>query len=277
MIRFGGVPEHFNVPWRDVIGGRIDASWREVPGGSGAMAQMLRDSELDAAIMLTEGAVGAIAGGVPVRIVGTHVDSPLRWGIHVRSGAPISEVGALRGARVAISRYGSGSHLIPMVFWRERGWPTDELEFVEVGDLHGGLAALVEGRADVFFWEQFMTQPHVDSGELACIDVFMPPWPSFVVVAAQSALDHDELAALIEAVGARCRELAADPATPAALSDEFGMSAADAARWLQLIRWTCSRSVSAEALARASEALRALGEDVPPVEELVDERLAVLG
>lgn len=278
MIRIGGVPEHFNVPWRDVVAGRDDTVWRDVPAGSGAMAALLRDGELDVAVMLTEGAVSAIAAGVDARIVGTHVPSALRWGIHVRAGSTINAAAALRGARFAISRYGSGSHLIPLVFARAQGWPTGELEFVEVGDLAGGCAALLEGRADVFFWEQFMTQPHVDRGELACVDVFTPPWPSFVVVAHRAWLSADcGIAELVAAVGARCAQLAGDPATPARLSAEFGMTEADARTWMGLIDWTCTRRISRVAIERASDALRAVGEQIPPVGGLVDDRFAELG
>ena len=69
-LRIGGVPEHFNLPWHLALEARrfeslgIEVAWRDYPGGSGAMAKALRDGELDAALLLTEGAVAAVADGV---------------------------------------------------------------------------------------------------------------------------------------------------------------------------------------------------------------------
>ena len=62
-LRIGGVPEHFNLPWlRLAESGALDdlgVAWRDVPEGSGAMAAALRAGELDAAMLLTEGAVSS--------------------------------------------------------------------------------------------------------------------------------------------------------------------------------------------------------------------------
>ena len=50
-IRIGGVPEHFNLPWHDVIADARDyaSTWRDYPGGSGAMIDALASDELDVA------------------------------------------------------------------------------------------------------------------------------------------------------------------------------------------------------------------------------------
>ena len=48
-LRVAGVPEHFNLPWHLLLesgGARalgLDAAWRDVPEGSGAMAAALED------------------------------------------------------------------------------------------------------------------------------------------------------------------------------------------------------------------------------------------
>src|SRR5262245_66047978 len=120
-IRIGGVPEHFNLPWHLALQARrfaplgVDVSWRDYAGGSGAMAKALRDGELDAALLLTEGAVAAVADGVPLEIASLYTDSPLVWGVHVPAASKFRAVGELAGARYAISRMGSGSHLMAFV------------------------------------------------------------------------------------------------------------------------------------------------------------------
>ena len=61
------------------------------------MAKALRDGELDAALLLTEGAVAAVADGVPLEIVSLYTDSPLIWGIHVPAASRFRAVGSSRG------------------------------------------------------------------------------------------------------------------------------------------------------------------------------------
>ena len=129
------------------------------------MAKALREGELDAALLLTEGAVAAIADGAAFKITSLFTDSPLVWGIHVPAASRFRSVAELRGARYAISRQGSGSHLMAFVHARAQGWPVEQLAFVSVGNLAGAVDAFAAGTADVFFWEKFMTKPLVDAGQ----------------------------------------------------------------------------------------------------------------
>ena len=72
------MPEHFNYPVRQAAANG-SFEWSEHPGGSGAMAQKLREDELDVAILLTEAAT-LFAHKGDVTIVGSFVDTPLTWG-----------------------------------------------------------------------------------------------------------------------------------------------------------------------------------------------------
>src|SRR5688572_2467618 len=170
-LRIGGVPEHFNLPWHLAIQAGhfeplgIDVTWRDYAGGSGAMAKALRDGELDAALLLTEGAVAAVTDGVPLDIVSLYTESPLVWGIHVPALSRFRAVAELESARYAISRLGSGSHLMAFVHARAQGWNVERLALVTVGTLDGAVTAFEAGKADVFFWEKFMTKPLVDAGK----------------------------------------------------------------------------------------------------------------
>ncbi len=272
---FGGVPEHFNLPWELAIADladELDVRWREFPDGSGAMARALGDGSIGVAIMLTTSTLKAVTGGLEARIVGTHVPSPLRWGIHVAAESDIATVDEIRGRSIAISRQGSGSHLVPIVDAIERGWPLDEQSFVEVGTLAGAEDALRKGEADVFFWEQFMTQPLVDRGVFRRVDVRPPPWPSFLVVARDDAsIEDDEMLRLLARVDVWCQKLAADPkATAARIHERFEIDAPEAEQWMELTDWRTLPSVSRAALERASHYLNvAFGTETPPPEALV--------
>lgn len=270
-MRIGGVPEHFNLPWQEALADH-SAEWVEFGGGSGAMARALSSGELDVAVMLTESAVRAVSAGLDARIVGTHVHSPLRWGIHASAG---SSTALSPDARFAISRPGSGSHLIPCVVAHARGWDVDELQFVEVGTIAGGQQALLNGTADLFFWEQFMTQPLVDNGGLTRLEVFLPPWPSFVVVASPRAGDLRPLIAAVEASCKQRRDHAGE--TVDEINERFHISEAHAREWLSLTDWRCTSSVSATALQRTSDALaRAFGVTMPMITSLIDPKTCTL-
>ena len=272
-LNIGGVPEHFNLPWlRLMESGALNdlgVAWRSVPEGSGAMAAALRAGDLDAAMLLTEGAVaGAAAGGF--KIVSLYTTSPLIWGIHVPAASDLHRVDDLRGRRYAISRRGSGSHLMSFVHAREWGWSTDDLDFVVVGTLQGAIDAFASGNADVFFWEKFMTKPLVDSGRFRRVGEFVAPWPAFVVCASNAALANDKpigaaLGRALDAAG----ELAASPSAAAAIADRYGLLPADAREWLSATRWAARPGIEAEQIAPAVEQLAALGligSDVAPHE-----------
>jgi sulfonate transport system substrate-binding protein len=266
-LTIGGVPEHFNLPWhltreRGTFEREgVELAWRDYPGGSGAMANALRSGEVDAALLLTEGAVAAVTDGVELDIVSRYTDSPLVWGIHVPASSRFRAVAELRGARYAISRIGSGSHLIAFVHARAEGWPLERLSLVTVGSLDGAAEAFAAGKADVFFWEKFMTKPLVDAGKFRRVGEFTAPWPAFVVCAAR-AIDGDLRAALGRALALvldEARALRSRSDAPRLIAERYGLAAADAAAWLETTRWSERVGVSAEDVAPACMALGSLG------------------
>jgi ABC-type nitrate/sulfonate/bicarbonate transport system substrate-binding protein len=273
LLTIGGVPEHFNLPWLRLAESRalddLGVVWRDVPEGSGAMAAALRAGELDAAMLLTEGAVaGAAAGGF--KIVSLYTASSLIWGIHVPAGSSLRTVDDVRGRRYAISRRGSGSHLMSFVHAREQGWSTEGLDFVVVGTLQGAIDAFAQRKADVFFWEKFMTKPLVDSGRFRRVGEFVAPWPAFVVCASDVALaERKPIGAALGRALAAAAELAAASNAAAAIADRYGLLPADAREWLAATRWAARPGIGAEQIAPAVVELAALGligADVAPLD-----------
>lgn len=132
----GGVPEHFNLPWyialrdKDFQKEGINLRWKDFPGGTGQMARALREKEIDIAVILTEGIVRDIINGSDTSIVQVFVKSPLLWGIHVAANSNYDEIADLKGTNAAISRYGSGSHLMAYVNAENHDWDLDsDLKF----------------------------------------------------------------------------------------------------------------------------------------------------
>jgi ABC-type nitrate/sulfonate/bicarbonate transport system substrate-binding protein len=278
-IRIGGVPEHFNLPWLLAIEGGAAArlggaaEWREFPGGTGAMAAALREREIDAALLLTEGAVAAIANAGGFRIASWYTESPLLWGIHVPARSKLERVRDLEGHRYAISRRGSGSHLMACVHARAQGWTPDSLEFVVVGDLDGAVRAFEDRQAEIFFWEKFMTKPLVDAGRFRRIGEFAAPWPAFVLCAAEE-LDRRERGALAAWLGAALEAAAAllrRADSAALIAQRYGLMETDVAEWLEVTRWALEPGVAPRSLEPVARSLAELSL-IPPsfrVEEAV--------
>jgi ABC-type nitrate/sulfonate/bicarbonate transport system substrate-binding protein len=239
----------------------IVIEWRDYPDGSGAMAKALRAGEIDAALLLTEGAVAAIAGGAALKIASLYTDSPLVWGIHVPAASRFRSEADVRGARYAISREGSGSHLMAFVHARARGWPAAELKFVAVGNLAGAVDAFAAGRADVFFWEKFMTKPLVDDGRFRRVGEFSAPWPAFVVCVADAA-SGAQRTGLAQAVSIALHEaqaLRARPDAGAVIAARYELDAIDVADWLETTHWSERFGIRGDDLAPACTALGSLG------------------
>ena len=265
-LRVGGVPEHFNLPWRlaieDGIHPGVEADWVDFPGGTGAIMEALDQGTIDLATPLTEGAVTAIAGGSAARILGMWVDSPLLWGIHVAASSEAEDVADVASGRFAISRFGSGSELMSRMLARDRGWAIDDDRFVVVKNLDGALAALPAGDAEVFLWNKSMTQPHVDAGTFARVGVLPTPWPSFCVAARTTlATERPQLVRDVRAAACRrARELAADPGLVDRVIARYGLAAKEASEWAAQVRWSdASAPTDEDALRRVCETMHALG------------------
>ncbi len=266
-LRVGGVPEHFNLPWLLTLEARrlaplgIDLKWRDCAGGSGAMAKALRDGELDAALLLTEGAVAGVADGAPFRVASLFTDSPLKWGIHVPAASRLKSVGDLRGVRYAISRHGSGSHLMAVVHAQAQGWPVDSIDFVTVGNLDGAVAAFAAGTADAFFWEKFTTQPLVDAGRFRRVGEFAAPWPAFVLCVADAADEpqRNALARALTLVLAEAATLRARPDAAVVIAARYGLTPSAAAEWLAATRWSAGAGIAPRDLESVCAVLRSLG------------------
>lgn len=267
LFRFAGVPEHFNLPWwqaaEDDAFARVplDVRFVEEPGGTGAMTEALRAGDVEAALMLTEGAVLDILRGGDHRLVSVYVDSPLVWGIHVAASSDIRSVDSIAGKRIAISRYGSGSHLIAVVDALQRGFDIDDSQFVVVGDLDGARRSLSAGESDIFLWERHMTQPLVDSGEFRRVGEREVPWPAVVVAVRRDVLESsaNDIRDVLDIVAGYARRLKNSADSAQKISETFGIELRDAERWLSMIEWNHSHERPDASLRAVIAALAAQG------------------
>lgn len=197
-FKIGGVPEHFNLPWRLAIEeGKfkdidVELHWSDMTGGTGQMIKGLQTGSIDIAVLLTEGITKSILDGLDARILTVYVTTPLHWGIHVPYNSDITKVDQLQGQTFAISREGSGSHLMAYVKAFQEGWDINKLKFNVVGDVYGGLWALQNDQAQGFLWEKYTTFPFTEQKKCRYIDEVVTPWPCFVIAVREEVLDKDK-------------------------------------------------------------------------------------
>jgi len=245
-IKIVGVPEHFNLPWQlciengefEKIG--IDLRWTDIPEGTGKMCQMLRDNETDIAVILTEGIVKDIAAGNECSIVQVYVESPLIWGIHVAANSKYNLLSDLENTKVAISRFGSGSHLMAFVNAQNQNWNTETLQFEIVNTIDGAVEALINGSADYFMWERFMTKPLVDKGVFRRVDDCPSPWPCFVIAVRNEFLkaNKQSVALVLETINNTTIEFKDIPSIDITLASKYHQKLEDIQEWLSLTNWS---------------------------------------
>lgn len=267
ILRVGGVPEHFNLPWYQAIAQKkfeqagLTIDWKDYPGGTGAMMQDLRNGVLDIAVALTEGIVSEIANQQSCKILQPYVKTPLIWGIHVSGKSSLKAVHELEGKRYAISRMGSGSHLMAFVNARQQGWDPKHISLVTVGNLEGARKALAQGDADVFMWEKFMTKPLVDSGEFNRVGECPTPWPCFMIAAGNAALEQkaEAIEKLLPVVNQACLEFMHDADAPHHVADRYHLQMEDAKAWFAQTEWAVDSQISREMLHHVLDTLYDIG------------------
>lgn len=263
-IRIGGVPEHFNYPWHYAFkkgyfhNQGINLIWKDFPSGTGAMCASLKSAEVDLALVLTEGIVAEVSKGNDLTIVSEYVSSPLLWGIHVPYNSSIETEADIKGKTYAISRYGSGSHLMAFVDALKRGWSTDNLSFQIVNNIDGARNAFKNGEAEVFFWEKFTTKPLVDNKEFKRVGVRPTPWPCFLLAGRKEFVETNRK--LIENVVAvylkAIQEITLQPAeTIEAIAKEYNLEEADIKEWYSITKWSKDGAISSLILNEVSDIL----------------------
>lgn len=265
-INIGGVPEHFNLAWYLTLKNseykkeNINLRWHDYPGGTGDMCKALRNKDIDLAVILTEGIIKDIIDGNPSKIVQTFVETPLVWGIHVAKDSPYNTISDLKGTKAAISRYGSGSHLMAYINAENHHWNLkNDLDFEVVKDLEGAVISLTERSSDYFMWEKFTTKPLVDDGTFRRIGNCPSPWPCFVIAAREDFIESnkDNLKTILEIINNTTIDFKDIPSIDKTIANRYKQKLEDVQEWLNITEWSQSL-IDKEAIANIQNELFAL-------------------
>lgn len=270
-IRLGGVPEHFNLPIHlareagAFAEAGIDLQWTDFGGGTGQMTRALRENAVDLCVLLTEGIIADIIRGNSAKIISVYVQTPLTWGIHTHHDNALQRYDDIFAQRYAISRFGSGSHLMAIVDAHSKGYTLDQDQFVVIKNLEGALRSLTGQESDVFYWEKFTTKPYVDAGRLRRVGEFLTPWPCFVVAATDRILasQSEAIIRLLGVIHQACADFMREPTQVAAVSRRYQQQPQDAARWYHSTEWATHGWVSNKMLSNVVFHLQTAG-IIPP-------------
>ncbi len=262
-LKIGGVPEHFNLPWRlameegSLKSKGIHVHWEDMTGGTGQMVRGLENKSLDVAVLLTEGITKSILQGLDASILQIYVTSSLHWGIHVPFNSDIKTVNQLEGKTFAISREGSGSHLMSYVLADREGWDIDKLDFSVIGDIYGGLWALENNDSQAFLWEKYTTHPYVEQEKCRYIDEVVTPWPCFAIAVRNEVLHEHEtpLRNMCEIINHKALELKQHPKADELIAWRYGLKKYDVRKWLKETDWNYDGSNYESAFDHAVEYL----------------------
>ena len=265
-LKIGGVPEHFNLPWRLAIeegkfkGAGIELHWSDMTGGTGQMIKGLQAGTLDIAVLLTEGITRAILKGLDAKIIAVYVKTPLIWGVHAPVNQGINQLDDLDASTFAISREGSGSHLMSYILAKQQGWDPTALSFNVVGDVYGGLWALNNDEAQGFLWEKYTTQPFVDQGKCKRIGEVLTPWPCFVIAVRNEVLQHEAalLQAILPIVQKRAQELKNSDDAAEVLAWRYALKKDEVTAWLSKTEWSDQLDVDQNDIQNVVETLHEL-------------------
>ena len=244
-FKIGGVPEHFNLPWRLAIEeGKFkeigaELHWSDMTGGTGQMIKGLQTGSIDIAVLLTEGITKSILQGLDAKILTVFVTTPLHWGIHVPYHSDITQVDQLEGQTFAISREGSGSHLMVYVKAFQEGWDINQLKFNVVGDVYGGLWALHNEQAQGFLWEKYTTYPFTEQKKCRYIDEVVTPWPCFVIAVRNDVYssEFELLKNIAQIANQRAFELKNNEQTAEIISWRYNLRLSQVQNWLIETNW----------------------------------------
>ncbi len=285
-INIGGVTEHFNLPWNLAVEQNkfqqagVDLNWKFFPGGTGVMTEALKTGELDLAILLTEGFISAAAKGLQAKIVKEYITSPLGWGIFTGAKSQFYSVYNRLPKKYAISKTGSGSHLMAMIHAEQRGEKVNPQDLIEVRSIDGAMQSLTANETQIFYWEKYMTKAFVENGTVRMIGEFSAPWSSMLVIASDDALQtkRDAIKKVLEVINEESARFVSSENSVRLLQERFKLSEADAYTWLLSTVWSSDYTVRLRGLENAKQALMKIGSVGAElnVEGLCDDELSLV-
>jgi ABC-type nitrate/sulfonate/bicarbonate transport system substrate-binding protein len=134
----------------------LNLTMKEFLGVTGELAKALgEEAQIDIGIGLTDGLITAISKGADFKIVGTFVESPMKWVIVVAAAAANSKlttIADLKGKVFGITKFGGGARINTILIAKKQGLSEENGDSIIrlLGDLNSMIVALKNGDIDCF-------------------------------------------------------------------------------------------------------------------------------
>lgn len=175
----------------------------------------------------------------------------------------------MKGSKIGISRYGSGSYVMGFVLADIQGWlsPNAEppFEFVPLQTFDKLRKAVNDSTADFFMWEHFTSKRYYDSGEIKRVGEIYTPWSSWKIVASTKSIpnlaEDERLEDVLQKInqGVEHFQKNQDEAVQY-ISTHLDYSEEDAREWLKTVEFAKDvRKVDSTVVSKTVETLRKAG------------------
>ncbi len=210
------------------------------------MTKALRNNEVDVCILLTEGIIADIVNGNPSKIIGKYINTPLIWGVYTGIKNKIDYYGEIYDKQYAISRFGSGSHLMPIVDANAKGFSINENQFNVIKNLDGAIDSLSKVETDVFYWEKYTTKPFVDNKTLKHLGDYITPWPCFMITARDSFIESNrsELRQMLDVIYFTTKQFMGATNSVEEVSKRYDQKQNDVEQWFYSTEWSGNDFIS---------------------------------
>jgi ABC-type nitrate/sulfonate/bicarbonate transport system substrate-binding protein len=169
----------------------------------------------------------------------------LPWGVHVPVASALHHPADLKGVPFAISRPGSGSHIMAMLYAERLGWRPGPDDLVVVHNMEGAAARMAEGDPVIFLWETYVTSRYVEAGVMRRVDEVRGDWPGFVIVAREAfaRTRPDDMREALAVLDRAVNGLDLSAHTVELVMRNAGFREELAREWLGHVRWRVGRPV----------------------------------
>lgn len=252
-LRIAGAPDAYNEPFTSTT---FPAPVEFVPSTAGKreLLGLLQSGSVDAALLPTETAVGAVAQGLPVRLLSPLVSSPRRWATLVRESTRAED---LSYAKWVTLERGSASDTLPHMLAARRDWPSPTVlwpnasnwplfpdpalnELVEAASHVRGRGSRREGDAhlaETHVLRSLFRMEHGIGHGLTILPGIDATWPAFAVVVRGDCQIVQRVQAAINAFLREAESFQEDEETGMRVAEKYGMSLDEVADWISGLRY----------------------------------------
>lgn len=224
---------------------------------------MLSSGLIDVALMYTEDAVSFIAEANPLRLIGTYVNTPRTWCLHVPHSSKIRSVAELRGLCIGHAEE-RGAYLAFAILAEQEGCGDIRGCSRETfGSIRKSADAMTRGDTYATLWDKSNVKHLVSSGDWERIAEVEMPWPSVVIVGSKESL-YSKAGAVrhfIHFAHSACEDFISFNEDDALryLSACHGLGMQDALEFMNDTDWVCENKVAVDTIMQPLEYLKQTG------------------